>query len=256
MTLPSASLPALLSGVAPTSLNSVYQPPGSVPLPPTLNGHQQGLCSLAWQDQVFTFRTNPNEMWWSYELIKAPFSTYGGTVTQILGVRMGDLRVKIDCGAGGWPYLMQVVSFLRNLLTDQRNGNAAVFTYAPRNWKLGVYSLTIPFEDQVEATVREIELNFKIQEDISGNLGQNLINAEILALQQNVYGVTQATHNSYNDGAGGKGLGLAREAPGGPTYAQNGPTNTVDSTGIAGNLSQGVASNIPGLSTIASALGF
>src|ERR1700742_4518004 len=88
-----------------------------------------GLCTLSLQGRVFRFRTNPNEIWWSYELIRNVEETYGGRVGELLGTKLGDLSVKVDCGNGGWNYLMEVVLFLRDLLTDQRNGNTAQFAY-------------------------------------------------------------------------------------------------------------------------------
>ena len=64
---------------------------------------------------------------------------------------------------------MNTVLFLRDLMVDQRNGNTATFEYTTRNWKLNVYAMSIPFQDQVTATTREIEIQFKIQEDVTGS---------------------------------------------------------------------------------------
>jgi len=247
-----SALPPLLP---PSAGGTNYSQPGSIPAPPAgPAGDTQGICTLTWQNQVFRFRTNPNEIWWSYELLKAPMQTYGGQVIQLLGVKLGDLQVKVDCGAGGWPYLVEVVGFLRNLLSDQRNGNPAIFYYAPRNWKLQVYALSVPFQDQVEATVREIELNFKIQQDITGFVGKNTLDAELARLQNSVYGPGQDTHNKYNSGSPDK---TDAENPGGPTYSPSGIVNTVD-TQVAGNNPGGVnplASALAGVPGISNSFG-
>ena len=148
----------------------------------TPGGGTSGICTLTASGKTFQFRTNPNSVWWTYELITHVDETYGGRVIQILGTRLGDLSVKIECGSqynqlnnqqGGWPYLMSVVDYLASLMNTQRvpkPGAAApgVFEYTTRGWKLGVYALTVPFQDEVTATTREVELQFKIQEDISG----------------------------------------------------------------------------------------
>jgi hypothetical protein len=192
-----------------------------------------GLCTLSFQDQVFRFRTNPNEIWWSYELLSNTEETFGGRVIQLLGTRLGELAVKIECGQGGWDYLMQVVLALRNLLSDQRNGNPATFEYTTRNWRLNVYSMSIPFQDQFDATVREIPLNFKIQEDVTGVLSQVTMDATFAMLQDGVYAPGYPLHNQYNDSTGllgglAAGLGTTTGgllgatgdpiAAGGPTY--------------------------------------
>jgi hypothetical protein len=234
--------------------------PGAGPLSSTaVTNTGAGLCTLSWEDRVFRFRTNPNEIWWTYELITHTEETYGGRVVQILGTRLGDLNVKVECGNGGWDYLMMVVNFLRDLLTDQRNGTPAVFEYTARNWKLGVYSMSVPFGDEVTATTREIELNFKIQEDITGLIGQATLDAAFANIAVGTYTPAQSVHNQYNDAAaaGGSNLSSSPENPSGPTYNPSTPINTVD-TDVIGNDILGsniiagipVLSNIPGLSSI------
>lgn len=245
-----------------TTTGLAFSPPGAGPLQNAgVGSTNRGLCTLSFQGRVFPFRTNPNEIWWSYELITHVEQTYGGRVVQLLGTRLGDLTVKVECGAGGWNYLMQTVQYLRDLLTDQRNGNTAVFEYTSRNWKLNVYSLVIPFEDQVDATVREITLNFKIQEDLTGVLSQISFDAELARLQDGVYGPGQQPHNKYNDFAAEAGAtsNADPEGPGGPGSSPSGITNTVDSNplgnnpgglNVAGGLLGGVLPSIPGLGAI------
>jgi len=241
---------------------------GVAPLPPQPTGINRGICSLSWQDQTFQFRTNPNEIWWDYELLTKVEETYGGRVIQLLGTRLGDLRIKVECGGGGWAYLMQVVNYLRNLLSDQRNGNAATFRYTARNWQLKVYAMSMPFEDQVTATTRELMLNFKIQEDVSGMLSQVTLDAELLRLQEGVYGIGEATHNKYNDSAaaGTGGQLTAPMNPNTPGYAASGITNAVDSSpqgnnplgasplGALGSVG-GLMPSIPGVSGLGKAFG-
>jgi hypothetical protein len=161
-------------------------------------------------------------------LLAKTMETYGGRVIQLLGTKLGDLKVMVDCGSARWPYLVQVVSFLRDLLSDQRNGNPATFEYTTRNWKLKVYSMSIPFEDQVDATVREIELNFKIQEDVSGALSKVTLDADLLRLSDGVYGPGQATHNRYNDIAQLNTPSTVAENPNIPSYVSTGIVNLVD----------------------------
>lgn len=236
--------------------------PGGGPIQSAAAGSAgQGLCTLSWEGTVFTFRTNPNEIWWTYELITHTEETYGGRVVQVLGTKLGDLNVKVECGNGGWDYLMMVVNYLRDLLTAQRNGVPAQFSYTGRNWLMNVYAMSVPFGDQVTATTREIDLNFKIQEDITGLVGEATLDAAFANIVQNTYTVGQTIHNKYNDpnGVGGTPslLTTAPENPSGPTYNPAQPTNTVDSDVVGNdvfgaNIAAGIPilSNIPGLSSI------
>lgn len=158
-------------------------------------GYQTGIATLSWGGTSFQFRVNPNEIWWTYKLLSSTTNTLGGRVIQILGVQIGDLTVKIDCGNGGWNYLMQVVSYLRDLLTNQRNDVPATFEYTGRDWKFRVYALNIPFQDDWQATTRELTLNFKIQEDVNGVATGLALDLELQRLAAGV----GANHNKYND---------------------------------------------------------
>jgi hypothetical protein len=228
------------------------------------NGVNTGLCTLSFQDTVFRFRTNPNEIWWSYELLTNIDETFGGRVIQVLGTRLGDLTVTVECGGGGIDYLMQVVLYLRNLLSDQRNGNTATFGYTTRNWQLNVYALSIPFQDQFDATTREIPLNFKIQQDVNGILSQVTLDANLAMPNDGTLTPGQTPHNQYNDAAAAFGTDNATipQAPGGPTYLSSGIVNNVD-TNPAGTNPGGLnplasipfATAIPGVSTLSTLLG-
>jgi len=208
---------------------------------------ERGICTLEYGGKVYQFRTNPNSVWWSYELITHVEQTYGGRVVQILGTRLGDLTVKVECGEGGWDYLMNTVLFLRDIMVDQRDGNTATFEYTTRNWKLNVYAMSIPFQDQITATTREIEIRFKIQEDVSGVISQTSLNVELASLQDGIFRPGQPIHNQYNDfNANGISLADGPIAAVGKTilnsvkgilggngtgipYTQSNVTNTVDS---------------------------
>ena len=225
---------------------------------PVMNGAgstNSGICTLSHGGKIFHFRTNPTSVWWTYDLITHVEETYGGRVVQILGTKLGDLSVKVECGSaygeiggqqGGWPYLMNMVNYLIDMLEGQRSGETATFEYTTRKWKLGVYALTVPFQDQVTATTRELELVFKIQEDISGVVSQLSLSGELAALQDGVYRPNQNVHNEFNDSnQAGTTLNGFRGVPGsvlagigvggvnqnlesGPAYAQPSATNTVD----------------------------
>lgn len=187
-----------------------------------------GLCTLSFGGRVFRFRTNPNEIWWTYELITKIEQTYGGRVVQLLGTKLGDLTVKVEAGRGGWDYLMQTVMYLRDLLSDQRGGQTATFEYTTRNWKMNVYAMNIPFQDEVSATVREMTLSFKIQEDVNGVVSSATLNAELAKLQDGIYRVGQSVHNKYNDFQSA-GTTLDQSGAGGPSgYTPSGITNQVD----------------------------
>lgn len=161
----------------------------------------RGIASLSWTDRntgqshVFRFRTNPNEITWSYVLNTKVENTYGGRVVQILSTKIDDLVVKVDCGKGGWNYAVEVATYMRNLLVNQRNGDPATFEYTTRGWKMNVFAVSVPFADQVTATTREIELQFKVQEDVSGVTISHSLSLELARLQDGV----GFSHNKYND---------------------------------------------------------
>lgn len=153
-----------------------------------VNNPHRGIASLSFNGKTLRFRTNPNEIWWSYTLNTHVEQTYGGRVVQILGTRMDDLVVKIDCGNGGWPYLNKVVNFLREMMLEQRKdgGKTGVFSYTTRRWRLKVFALSVPFQDSVTATTRELEIRFKIAEDLTGEMSRIALQSELAALQDGI----------------------------------------------------------------------
>lgn len=160
----------------------------SLTLPTQQFQGSRGLCTLSspYASQPLVFRTNPNEITWDSELITHIEQTYGGRVVQILGTKIDNLVVKVDCGQGGWPYAMYVIQFMRDLMVNQRNGQAATFTYTTRNWQLKVFALNVPYHDAVEETIRELTLNFKVQQDVSRVQTQASIGEALSSLVEGV----------------------------------------------------------------------
>jgi hypothetical protein len=161
----------------------------------------QGICSLTWNGHVFRFRTNPNAIEWTYTLNTKVDNTYGGRVIQILSCKIDDLVITVDCGWGGWQEAMRVCDFMANLMVSQRQGagtQPATFEYTTRNWKMKVFAASVPFQDEVTATTRELELRFKVQEDVSGYMSQASIGAELSGLQEGIGG----GHDQFNTGSG------------------------------------------------------
>lgn len=221
-------------------------------LVPDPGGTNRGLCSLNFAGKIFRFRTNPNAIYWDYQLKTAVEETYGGRVIQILGTRLGDLQVKVECGYGGWPYLMSVVNYMRDLMSDQRGDKSATFEYTTRNWKFKVYGLSIPFQDEVGATTRELTLQFKIQEDVSGVASATALSAELARIQDGIYRPDQTIKNKYTDGSNANAGGLNTRPSG---YKGQGTPNEVlnaplgNTAGLA-NPFAAFMPNIPGLSAM------
>jgi hypothetical protein len=185
--------------------------------------NSRGIASLEFKGRVLRFRTNPNEIWWSYGLNTAVENTYGGRVVQILGANIEDLVVKVECGRGGWPYLMQVVNFMRDMINDQRaKADPGLFTYTTRNWRLKVWAASVPFQDSVTATTREIELRFKVQEDVSGVQTSMSIASELKRLQDGI----GFKKNEFNTGPGA--LGQVNDLiPGSPLSTSDSLSNLI-----------------------------
>jgi len=147
------------------------------------------------------FRCNPKEFNWSYTLNKRIDQTYGGRVIQLLGTRIDDFTFKADSGLGRWGYLNQVAKFMRDVMITQRNGIPATFEYTTRGWKFNAYVVSVPFADAVEEVLREFEIGLKVQEDVSGLMSRNTLQAELRRLQD--------------------GIGFRRSKYNDPTYGQN-----------------------------------
>lgn len=160
-----------------------------------LRSGERGVASLTHQGRTFRFRTNPNEFKWSYSLNKRIDQTYGGRVVQLLGTKIDDFSLKADSGRGGWDYANRISKFLRDVMVDQRNGNPATFEYTTRGWKLNCYIVNVPFQDDVNAVLREFEIQMKVQEDVSGLVTKNSLDAELRRLQDGI----GFRRSKYND---------------------------------------------------------
>jgi hypothetical protein len=158
---------------------------------------ETGIASITHEGKTFRFRTNPNEITWTYTLNTFIENTYGGRVIQLLSTKIDDLVIKADCGSGRWPYMMEVANFMKNLMIDQRQGSPATFEYTSRQWKLDVYAVSIPFADDFSAVAREFEMNFKVQEDVSGVMSQASLSSELERLR-NGMGWHKSKYNQPN----------------------------------------------------------
>jgi hypothetical protein len=225
----------------------------SLTLPTGQLQNTRGICTLSFGGKTLQFRTNPNSITWDYQLITHVEETYGGRVIQILGVKMDNLVVKVDCGQGGLPYLMYVVQFMRDLMVTQRNGQPATFTYTTRNWNLKVFALNVPFHDEVTATIRELELRFKIQEDVAGTQISSAISDALNALQDGI-GLLAAGLGSgaINSGPAQVGADINNASGGGLSQNLQFTPNAQGATAAQGPPDVG----IPGFSDALSFLGF
>lgn len=165
-----------------------------------LTDGERGIASLYHPDVgTLRFRSNPKEFNWSYTLNKRVDQTYGGRVIQLLGTRIDDFSFTADSGSvgndGGWPYMYRVATFMRNVMIQQRKGVPATFEYTTRGWKFNAFIVSIPFADAVEEVLREFTVSMKVQEDVSGVMSQNTLQAELNRLQDGI-----GFHRSkYND---------------------------------------------------------
>lgn len=158
-----------------------------------------GIATLSHGGKSLPFRTNPNSINWTYTLNTKVEETSGGRVIQILSVKMDDLVVTAEAGRGGWDYVEQVGLFMRDMMVNQRSGEAGVFEYPNRGWKFRVYAAAFPFKDSWTDIAKEFTLNFKIQEDVAGIAMSQTIDAELNKLREGI----GYTKNEYNTPAGG-----------------------------------------------------
>jgi hypothetical protein len=157
---------------------------------------ERGIASLHHPDVgTFRFRSNPKEFNWSYTLNKRVDQTYGGRVIQLLGTRIDDFSFKADCGAGRWEYMNRAAKFMRDVMIAQRGGTPATFEYTTRGWRFNAYVNSVPFADAVEEVLREFEVGLKVQEDISGVMSRNTLQAELRNLKDGV----GFRRSKYND---------------------------------------------------------
>jgi hypothetical protein len=196
----------------------------------------RGIASLAFGGRTWRFRTNPNSVRFSYQLNTHIEQTFGGRVCQILSCKIEDLVVVVEAGSAGWAYAANLALFLRDFLDYQRNPSAPPgnFVYTTRNWNFQVYQLSIPFQDQVQATVRPLELHFKVQEDVSGVVSGAILDATLAALQDGV-GWRRDQYNSGSAAIYGtyNGPNAGSSTPGQPTI-QSVANGAASSLGLPG----------------------
>ena len=163
---------------------------------PSLSEGERGIASL-YHPNVgpLRFRSNPKEFNWSYTLNKRVDQTYGGRVIQLLGTRIEDFSFNADSGLGGWDYTNRVAKYLRDVMIAQRNGIPATFEYTTRGWKFNAFIVSVPFADAVEEVLREFTVSMKVQEDVSGLMSQNTLQAELRRLQDGI----GFQRSKYND---------------------------------------------------------
>lgn len=147
---------------------------------------EHGIASIRHGARYLRFHANPNEFAWSYNLIKRTDQTYGGRVIQLLGCNIGDFTIKADAGKGRWEYMQKMVAFLRDVMVAQRNGVPATFEYTTRGWKLRCFVAAVPFQDEYTAVARPYEIQLKVQEDISGLMTKNFLQAELQRMKDGV----------------------------------------------------------------------
>lgn len=175
-------------------------------------------------------RTNPNEFGWTYTLNKRIDNTYGGRVVQLLGTKIDDFTLKADSGGGRWEYTNLVAKFMRDCIIAQRHngGTPVTFEYTTRGWKLNCYIVNVPFQDAIEEVKREFSIQMKVEEDISGVMSKNTLDAELSRLQDGM----NYKRGQYND---------PRYNPGSPDFEQGLDQtalveNVVNSIGQAGGI--------------------
>lgn len=169
-----------------------------------------GVATLTHGSNVLRFRTNPNSIKWTYTLNTHVEETYGGRVVQILSTKIENLTVTADSGRGGWPYLYQVATFFRDLLNDQRDGAAAIFNYPGRNYVLKVYASAFPFKDAYDDVPKEFTMSFKVQEDVSGIVTSDTLQAELQVFQGGI-GFERTEGINYFSGGGSNSTGTDLE---------------------------------------------
>lgn len=176
--------------------------------PGTTTG-ERGIASL-YHPGVGTlrFRANPKEFNWSYTLNKRVDQTYGGRVIQLLGTRIDDFSFKADAGLGRWPEVNRVARFMSQVMIVQRNGIPATFEYTTRGWKFRAYVVSVPFSDAVEEVLREFEIGLKVQEDVSGLMSRNTLQAELRRLQDGI----GFSRSKYNDPMYGQNRSLVPDS--------------------------------------------
>lgn len=144
----------------------------------------------------FRLRIDPEEIEWKYSLNTHVDNTYGGKVIQILSVSIDQMSLPVLSGAGGRDYLRSVANFFREGMLWQRDtGNTAIFTYAPRGYRLKVYFSNLQITDNLQNVSYPFLMVFKVQEDLAGAVKQSIIIQEINNLAAGI----GYTSDQFND---------------------------------------------------------
>ena len=155
-----------------------------------------------------------------------------------------------------WISFSEMTASAVAIHTDaQRDGKPATLTYTTRNWQLKVFAQNVPYHDAVQETIRELTLNFKIQEDISGIQTSASISRALSMLVDGI-GFTINDFNTFIPGSPANSF-VDPSTGGGPaTLIQNSPTPNPataatgpPATGIpaTGNVTNFFSGLIPGL---------
>lgn len=154
-----------------------------------------GIATLSAQ-RDFQFRIAPESIDWTYTLNTSVTNTYGGRVVQILSVNINTLSVQCVSGRGGIAYLRSVADFFREMLLWQRDTqNTALFTYAPKDYRLKVYGSSMSVSDRLENVTYPFAMTFEVQQDLVGVVKTGIIKAELAKLNDGI----GYTKNQYND---------------------------------------------------------
>lgn len=137
--------------------------------------------------ETFTFRVDPYNVSWGYNLRTKIDQTYGGKVVQILGTDLTTLTIESVAGVGGREYIRKVEKFFREMSKWQiRTGKTAVFSYPYKGYKLEVWANTFKFEDSVRNVAFPFLLTFNIQSDIGGQLKRVAMTETLKKLNEGV----------------------------------------------------------------------
>lgn len=154
----------------------------------------------------FIVRTNPNYINYSYSLRTKAYPTYGGRVVQILGVNYGTLMIEIESGspkvengqAGAYPYFRSVIKWFRDTSLWQRNTKQPIkFTYPERNYILNVFLKRLNIADDLENVTRPLQMELEIEDDFTGLLTGDIMNAELKYFQDGI-GYEKGVYNDLD----------------------------------------------------------
>lgn len=143
----------------------------------------------------FVVRTNPNYISYSYNLRMQTYPTYGGRVTQILGVNFGVVQIEIESGSirningqvGGLEYFKSVIQWFKDTSLWQRNTKRSIrMTYPARNYVLDVFLKSITIADDLQNVVRPLQIQMEVEDDFTGLLTGDIVDSELNYFQDGI----------------------------------------------------------------------